>query len=342
MIRVVCTAPLVAAAGAFLRDELGWTIEELPRIVPDPAVAVVIVEAEPLGVEQLDGLPELRLIVSVRGEPVNVDLDEATRRGIPVVHAPGRNAESVAEFTIGVMIALLRHVVVAHELVRGRVLTEARAERVRDRRDVIWRPRDPAAIVPYLAFKGPGLRSTVLGLVGLGAVGLRVAALAHTLGMTVIAHDPFVTAAPTTVELTSLADLLRRCRVLSLHARTSGGPLIGAAELALLAPEAVLINTARASVLDYDALVDALRVGRLAGAALDVYPDEPLRPDDPLLDIANVILTPHIAGACDDVVDQQWRIVTAALRALLIDGRPTDAPVRNPQALAGFAGVRRP
>ena len=125
------------------------------------------------GRPELDALPALRLIVSVRGEPVNVDLAAATARGIPVVHAPGRNAESVAEFTIGVMIALLRRIVSTHELVRRRVLTEDRPERVRPRGDVIWRPADSTATVPYRAFKGPGLRSTTLGLLGLGAIGAK-------------------------------------------------------------------------------------------------------------------------------------------------------------------------
>ena len=144
------------------------------------------------GRPELDALPALRLIVSVRGEPVNVDLAAATARGIPVVHAPGRNAESVAEFTIGVMIALLRRIVSTHELVRRRVLTEDRPERVRPRGDVIWRPADSTATVPYRAFKGPGLRSTTLGLLGLGAIGASVAGLANALGMRVIGHDPYL------------------------------------------------------------------------------------------------------------------------------------------------------
>ena len=300
----------------------------------------MIVEAAPIGPAELDALPLLRLIVSVRGEPVNVDLAAATERGIPVLHAPGRNAESVAEFTIGVMIALLRRIVSSHELVRSRVLTEVRSERVRPRGDVIWRPQDPAAIVPYESFKGPGLRSTTLGLLGLGAVGLRVAALANALGMRVIGHDPHVDGPVAGVERVSFEELLRGCDVLSLHARGSGAPLVGAAELAQLRPGALLINTARAAILDYEALVAALRSGQLAGAALDVYPDEPLTPDDPLLELDNVILTPHIAGASLDVVRQQWEILETGLRSLLLDGRAEDAPIRNPGALPAFAARR--
>jgi D-3-phosphoglycerate dehydrogenase len=338
--RAICLAPLIDSARRFMQSELGWEIEERAGVAADADATVVIVEATPFGPAELDALPGLRLIVSVRGEPVNVDLAAATARGIPVMHAPGRNAESVAEFTIGVMIALLRGIVSTHELVRGRVLTEERAERVRARGDVIWRPSDPTAIVPYRAFKGPGLRSTALGLLGLGAIGVRVASLANGLGMRVIAHDPHVAGPIEGVELVSLQALLRRCDVLSLHARGSGAALVGAAEIAQLRPGALVINTARAAILDYDALVAALRSRHLAGAALDVYPDEPLTPDDPLLGLDNVILTPHIAGASLDVVSQQWGILEAGLRALLLDGRAEDAPIRNPAAIPAFEAQR--
>ena len=137
-------------------------------------------------------------------------------------------------------------------------------------------------------------------------------------------------------QLVSFDELLGESDVLSLHARGSGAPLIGAAELSRMRPGALLINTARATILDYDALAGALRSGRLAGAALDVYPDEPLTPDDPLLDLDNVILTPHIAGASLDVVRRQWEILETGLRALLLDCRAGDAPIRNPESLPSF------
>jgi D-3-phosphoglycerate dehydrogenase / 2-oxoglutarate reductase len=297
---------------------------------------VVIVEAEPIAAAELDSLPALRLIVCVRGEPVNVDLAAATERGIPVIHAPGRNADAVAEFTIGLIIALLRHIVAAHELVRSGALTEQRAVRTRDRRDVIWRPADPAGPVPYRMFKGPGLGATTLGLCGLGAIGRRVGFLAKGLGMTVIGHDPALAGPVDGITTMPLAEVLTTCDVLSLHARGSGPPIIGAAELAQLRPGCLLVNTARATILDYDALAQALSTGHLAGAALDVYPDEPLTPDDPLLALDNVILTPHIAGASHNVVRQQWDIIATGLHALLVEGRADDVPVRNPDTVSAF------
>jgi phosphoglycerate dehydrogenase-like enzyme len=336
MTRVICVAPLIDSARLFMQSELGWEIDERDELGADSEAAVAIVEAAPLGQAQLDALPALRLIVSVRGEPANVDLAAATARGIPVLHAPGRNAESVAEFTIGLAIVLLRRIVSTHELVRRRVLTEDRPERIRPRGDVIWRAADSTATVPYRAFKGPGLRSTTLGLLGLGAIGARVAGLAHALGMQVIGHDPHLTGEVPDVARVSLEELLSHSDVLSLHARSSGAPLIGAAELSRMRPGALLINTARATILDYGALADALRSGHLGGAALDVYPDEPLTPDDPLLELDNVVLTPHIAGASLDVVRRQWEILEAGLRALLLDCQAGDAPIRNPEAIPAF------
>jgi D-3-phosphoglycerate dehydrogenase len=332
--RAVCSAPLVPAAREFMESVLGWVVDERAGVGSDPEAAVVIVESERLGPEELAALPALELIVCVRGEPVNVDLEAATARGLPVLHAPGRNAECVAEFTIGLVIALVRHIVTTHDLIRARVLTEDRPAGVRPRRDVIWRPADPAATVPYEAFRGRGLRSTTLGIVGLGAIGRHVALLARALGMPVLGHDPHVAPELDGVEQLPLAELLAACDVLTLHARSPGPPVIGARELALLRPGAVLVNTARATVLDYGALLAALRSGRLAGAALDVYPDEPLTPGDPLLELDNVILTPHIAGASSDVARRQWEILVEGLTHLLVDGRPEAAPIRNPEALA--------
>jgi D-3-phosphoglycerate dehydrogenase / 2-oxoglutarate reductase len=339
VIRAVSTTRIAPDARVFLESELGWDVEEVAGVPADRSVRVLIVESDRVGLDELAALPGLALIVSVRGEPANVDLDAATARGVPVLHAPGRNAQAVAEFTIGLVIALLRHVVRTDALIRRGTLTESREDRLRDRRDVTWRPDDPRAIIPYRAFKGRGLRSTTLGVLGLGAVGSRVAELAGALGMHVIGHDPNVPEGPAGVERVTPPALLASSDVLTLHARVGNGPLIGAAELASMRPGAMLVNTARATALDYPALVAALHGGHLSGAALDVFPDEPLTPDDPLLELDNVILTPHIAGACVDVFEEQWRIVVEGLRSLLGPGPAALVPVRNPAALHGWDGL---
>jgi D-3-phosphoglycerate dehydrogenase / 2-oxoglutarate reductase len=336
-VKLLVTADLTVDARAAL-GELGYGLVDrrgAPAAVAlrdgaAEAVAGWILEADPCGPAELAALPSLRLVVCVRGGPVNVDVAAATRRGIPVLYAPGRNAEAVAEFVIGQMIALVRHIAHTHHLLRSGALTERREQRVRERADVIWRPSDPGAQVPYQAFRGRELPTLTLGLLGFGAVAERVAAKAVALGMRVLAHDPFV-ASPgaSRVRRVELGALLAGSDVLSLHAR-GDGVLVGRAELRALRPGAFLINTARGAILDYAALVDALRDGHLGGAALDVFPDEPLTPDDPLLALDNVLLTPHIAGASLNVVDHYSHALVAALRALHGRGDRAAIAVANP------------
>jgi D-3-phosphoglycerate dehydrogenase len=324
-------AQLTAEVRDALADELGWQLVDDGAVDPQ-LVEAIVVEAEPVTEAELGALPRLRLIASVRGNPVNVDVAAATRRGIPVLFSPGRNTEAVADFALGLMLSALRHIARSHHLVVTRELTEEREDEVRRRADVIWRPADPSRPVPYHTFKGPELRTLTLGLLGFGRIGRRVAEKARALEMRVLAHDPNVDAdeiAACGAVAVPLELLLAESDVLSLHAR-SQRPLVGAPELAAMKPSAYLVNTARATLLDYDALYLALRDHRLAGAALDVFPDEPLSARSPLLALENVTLTPHLGGASTNVVEHQSRILLEGLRALHAGG---DAPVKNPEVL---------
>jgi D-3-phosphoglycerate dehydrogenase len=342
---LLVTADLTAAALTALAGELGYDIIDGRGVTPAIALrdgaargAVGwILEADRCGEEELAALPALQLVACVRGGPVNVDIGAATRRGIPVFYTPGRNAEAVADFVIGQIIALERHIAHTHHLLRTRALTETRETPVRAREDVIWRAADPEAPIPYRAFRGRELRTLTLGLLGLGQVGKRVAAKACALDMNVIAHDPFIASEDATgVELIGRNELLSLSDVISLHAR-GDSIVVGGAELNAMRPGTLLINTARAAILDYTALIAALRNGRLGGAALDVFPDEPLTPDDPLLELENVLLTPHIAGASLNVIDHYSQSLITALRALHAQGDMRSVPVANPEALARWS-----
>ncbi|MDX6560723.1 MAG: D-3-phosphoglycerate dehydrogenase / 2-oxoglutarate reductase [Gaiellales bacterium] len=340
---LLVTTELSAEARSALVDECGY--ELLDRRGSDPATALAdgaaagcagwILEGDRCGDEELSALPALRFVACVRGGPVNVDTAAATRRGITVIYTPGRNAEAVADFVIGQIIALVRYIAHTHHLLRSGALTEMRATTVRSRADVVWRPADPQALVPYHAFRGRELRTLTLGLLGLGRVGERVASKARALEMRVVAHDPFIDAATTTVQLVERAELFAASDVLSLHAR-GDRVLIGDSELQAMRHGAFLINTARGAILDHEALVAALRSGQLGGAALDVFPDEPLTPGDPLLELDNVVLTPHIAGASLNVVDHYSHSLITALRALREGGDLRGAAVANAETLAGW------
>jgi phosphoglycerate dehydrogenase-like enzyme len=253
---------------------------------------VLICEVERVDAAVLAGAPDLRLVASCRGNPTNVDLDAAADRGLVVLATPGRNAISVADFTLGLLLGHARRI--------------GRSER--QLRERGWLTDGD---LPYFHFRGPELAGRSIGLVGLGAIGRLVAERAQGFGMSVLAHDPYLTAAPDGIELVSLEELLRRSDVVSIHCPLTPATrgLIDRDQLALMRSDAILVNTARAAVVDEDALLWALRSGAIGGAALDVFWAEPLVPDHPIAQLDNVTITPHVAGAADDVQRHHARMI---------------------------------
>jgi D-3-phosphoglycerate dehydrogenase / 2-oxoglutarate reductase len=247
--------------------------------------AVLIVEVETVSDGLLDQLPDVSVVAAARGLPSNVDVAACTRRRIPVLHTPGRNAGSVADFVIGLIVSCCRGISAGERRLRS----------------AGWMV---GGEVPYRHFRGPELAGLTLGLIGFGSVGQRVAAqAAGGLNMRVIHYDPYVTDGGTVSTPAGLDTLLRTADIVSLHCsrvpETRG--LIGAAELAEMKPTSYLINTAGGGIVDEAALVDALARGVIAGAALDVFATEPLPADSPLLRCERLLLTPHLAGAASDV-----------------------------------------
>jgi len=265
---------------------------------------VLICELEQVDEAVLAAVPELRLVASCRGNPTNVDLAAAAAREVVVLSTPGRNAISVADFTMALLLAHARRIDRAQEQLReGGWMVDGE--------------------LPYFHFRGPELDGRTIGLVGLGAIGRLVAERAAGFGMRVVGHDPFVTKAPPGIELLELDALLERSDVVSIHCpltdQTRG--LISTRGLALMGGESILINTARAAIVEEDALLAALREHTISGAALDVYWSEPIRADHPLFSLDNVTLTPHIAGAADDVQRHHARLILDDIAAWQ-QGRP--------------------
>jgi D-3-phosphoglycerate dehydrogenase len=276
---------------------------------------VLVVHGAPVTEEVLDK-GDLRLICCARGGPVNVDVRAATERGIPVVSTPGKNAPAVADLTIAFIVMLLRGVPrSSRHLLGGAPLAESAFE--------------------GREFFGREVAGTVLGLVGFGKVGRQVAARATALGMSVVVHDPYLADPPEAVEVLGLDELLGRADVVSLHARAAAEnrAIIGARELGLLRPGTFLINTARESLVDEEALLAALDSGHLGGAALDVITPPPEGARHPLLDVRNVIVTPHIGGATDETLRRGAEMVAAAIGDLIDGRRP--ASIVNPQVAPG-------
>jgi len=230
----------------------------------------------------LESAPRLKFIGVTRGGPVNINTTAAKERGIVVSNVPGRNASSVAEFTIGAILANLRKITQGHAgMAEG-----------------VWR----GDLYRYDR-TGDELADLCVGIIGYSHIGQRVVRLLKPFGCKILVCDPYVqlslTDAMDGVEQVDLEGLLERCDVVSLHARLTPDTrgMLSARRIAMMKPSAMLINTARGELVDQDALCDALVQGRLGGAALDTYLVEPPIPDDPLLRLPNVTLTPHIAGA---------------------------------------------
>ena len=241
----------------------------------------------------------LRAVASTRGDPTNVDVAGATAAGIPVLHAPGRNAEAVAEMAVGLMFAVSRHVILGDRDMRaGTVFTET---------------------IPYQRYRAWQMAGRTVGLVGLGAVGRAAKWRFEGLGMSVMAYDPYQSDADC-----ELDELLDAADVVSMHApvnpETTG--MIGAEQFAAMRPGAIYVNTARAALHDTDALVEALASGRLGGAGLDHVQGEILPADHPLTKLDNVVLTPHIGGATYDTEVNQTDMVVQDICRLLAGERP--------------------
>jgi len=233
---------------------------------------VLIARRDWIGRETLALAPRLLGIVTPGVGVEKVDVAAATELGIVVANSPG-NSVTVAESTLLLMLALAKRMPMWIEAARN-------------------------STEPTRSMHGIELRGKPLGIIGFGRIGRIVADLARAFGMQVLAHDPYVHSS----ELTSLEDVLRRSDFVSLHPVLTPETfhLMNAERLALMKPTAFLINTSRGGVIDEAALIESLRQGRLAGAGLDVFEVEPPARDNPLLQMANVIGTPHGLSHTDE------------------------------------------
>lgn len=243
---------------------------------------VLITHLAPMSRQMLEQLPQLKFIAVSRGGPVNIDIDAATERGVRVVNTPGRNASAVAEFTLGAILAETRKIRVGHESLRN---GEWRGDLYR------------------ADTTGRELNELIVGVIGYGDIGKRVVKLLKAFEAKVLVADPYVQLSAADiadgVELIELDKLLARADVVSLHARvtTETTQLMNKDTIAKMKPGAVLVNTARGPLLNYDDLYDALVSGHLSGAMLETFAVEPVPVDWPLIQHPSVTMTPHIAGA---------------------------------------------
>jgi D-3-phosphoglycerate dehydrogenase len=281
-------------------------------------VDVLVVHGAPVTEEVLDAAQALRLVCCARGGPVNVDVDAATQRGIPVVTTPGKNAEAVADLTLAFLIMLAR------ELPRAQ----------RHLRDG---GQPGGSTFEGAQFLGRELAGRSIGLVGYGHVGQAVSRRATALGMRVAVYDPFVATAAaddSVAQPTTLEDLLKQSEFVSVHARASSENenLFDQERFEAMPVGSCFINTARETLVDEDALHRVLSNGRLAGAALDVVRPAPAGQVHPLLEHPNVIVTPHIGGATQETLARGALMLAGEIDRFAA-GQPLEHVV-NPAVLA--------
>ena len=255
----------------------------------------------------LDRLPDLK-IVAVHGAGVDpVDVAACTERGVLVTNTPGANADAVTEITLGLMLSLLRRIPdAAHKVKADRAWDSAR-------------------------HTGGELKGRVLGLIGLGQIGQRVAMIAKAFGMRVVAHDPALSDAEISkrgAEPMRFESVLAAADILSLHAPAIPATrhMINAGSISLMKSDAMIVNCARGSLIHEAALAQALSEGRLGGAALDVLEGEPPDPKSPIYEAPNIILTPHMAGSTRECLRTIAGTAGADLVRVL-NGRPPIHPV---------------
>lgn len=280
--KIVIAEKISPAAVELFRKESRWTVvtaEQLDGKLAtqlEDADALIVRSAVDVNAPLLEKAARLRVIGRAGVGVDNIDLDAATRKGVAVMNTPGANAVAVAEHTLALMLAMARHVCRANELMHaGR-----------------WEKK---------SLQGTELRGKTLGVVGLGRIGMEVARRARAFGMTVVAHDPFISPAIAReqgIQMKGLDELYGEAEYITLHVgltpQTTG--MINAASIAKMKKGVRLVNCARGELIDDAALAEALKRGHVAAAAVDVFSEEPPK-NSPLMSLENVIATPHIAGS---------------------------------------------
>jgi D-3-phosphoglycerate dehydrogenase / 2-oxoglutarate reductase len=272
---------------------------------------VLIVEADLVHEDVLNNC-RLKMIGACRGDPINVGVGRATELGIPVIITPGRNADAVADLTLGFMLALARHIYTVNWLLKsGQMTFNATGD----------------YLAMYGRYGGFELGGITVGVVGFGAIGRRVVQRVRAFGSTVLVYDPFVDAdaiAAAGSQAATLDEVVQAADMLTLHCPDTpeNHNLISAERIRSMKRGAYFLNLARAALVDDDALYGALRDGHLAAAALDVFADEPLRPENRYVQLPNVLVAPHLGGATRDVVQHQTDMIVDGIEAWLRGERP--------------------
>lgn len=316
-----------------LEDELeihyaGWVCDS--EILSEDKMAelaagreVLITSYDPVTRRVIDCAPDLQLIVCTRANPVNVDVAYANSKGIRVIYTPGRNSDCTAEFTVALMLSITRKIPMAYRALKNGIYTSEEKHSVETkqglRRDVTWAL---GKNTPYIEFKGFQMHGHTLGIIGYGSIGRRVAAICRGFGMEIVAYDPWLSQANVEdyVTLKSFDETIAAADILTVHCKDTPETerIINADVFRRMKKSAFFVNTSRGALVDEAALIEALRGGEIAGAAVDVFDSEPIAKDHPFItELDNIVITPHLAGATYDAISNHTRQIVSDVQRYL-------------------------
>lgn len=267
--------------------------------------------------EVIKNCPDLKLIICARANPVNVDCEAAKKQGIKVSYTPGRNSDATAEFAVALLLNLVRNVSKAnHAILSGQAILDEIPKN--KNKDVTWGKVKNCH--PYIDFQGPQIHGKTVGIIGYGSIGRRVGAILRGFGANLAVYDPYMSKVEVDapgIELVSFSELLKRSDFITCHMKvteeTKG--LFSKDVFAQMKKGVYFVNNSRGSLIIEEDLIEALKSHHIAGAALDVFEYEPLYKDHPFVngEIDNVLITPHISGACPDAIANGTVLITEEL-----------------------------
>lgn len=284
---------------------------------------VFITVADDLKKAELFEQTNLKLIASCRGDPFNINIDAATKKNIPIIYTPNRNVVAVAELTVGLIISMARNLTKLDRFLHSEDFEIIEFED--------W-------INCYNKFMGSELESKTIGIVGFGQIGQKVAERLKLFGVKFLIYDPYVSEEIVKEygDLTDIDFLMKESDFITLHAVATdeNDNLINEERIKMMKSSGYLINMAKGSLVDYDYLYGALKKKEIAGAALDVFPLEPIDEDNKFLELDNVIVMPHIGGNTTEVVNRQSKMLLKDINIWLNNEIPSH--VLNPEVFGGF------
>lgn len=301
-------------------DELAETISDYD---------ILVCEYDTVSSDVFANARKLKMIVCCRGGISSVlNIDKAMECGVIVCNNSGRNAGAVTDMVMGYILDMTRNITKTNELIHARKITQEYSTKPKEYKDTVWGLDNNS---PFIKFRGRSINKMTLGIVGFGHAGSLLAKKANAFNMRILAYDPYYDFInkPEYVTNVSWETILSQSDILSVHCVLTSQTknMFGKKQFMSMKDHAYFINTSRGELVVEEDLVDALRSNKLSGAAIDVTRNEPIPSDSILLDVDNLLITPHIAGSSDDVIDQGTKMVIDSLTSFLLGEKPKNCIV---------------